>query len=232
MAFLSFLRSCLVWSVLIVVGYSVVLGRLSCGGLAALRRRPPSAGGLGARPPARPPLPLRPRLGAPRPRVPRLPLRCVSAAAAGGLGCRCLGVPRPPGPRLAGGLGQLLPAGLPLLDQGRDPVGQVAGQGLEESGHLLHRRRQGAGDAGQEHVAGGQVGQGRQVRGREQRAVGQAALDDQERVGPGEVLQRLGHRADVALHEGQRLGPLRYSDRGWYSPPSMARRTRVFLKIR
>ena len=27
------------------------------------------------------------------------------------------------------------------------------------------------------------------------------------------------------------LGPVRYSERGWYSPPSMARRTRVFLKI-
>ena len=134
----------------------------------------------------------------------------AGAAASAALGC---GVLRPAasaavlrlGRSLGLGLGgQRLPAGLPLLDQRRDPVGQVPRQGLQEAGHLLHRRGQGAGQAGQQHLAGRQVGQGGQVAGREQRAVGQPALDHEERVGPGEVPQGLGHGADVALHEGQR----------------------------
>ena len=144
--------------------------------LASARRRPPR---LGAAASARR---VRPRLR----RRPAVRSRRLGAASALVLG------------------GQRLAAGLALLDQRRDPVGHVARQGLQEAGHLLHRRGQGAGQAGQQHLAGRQVGQRGQVAGREERPVGQPALDHQERVGPGEVPQGLGHGADVALHEGQR----------------------------
>jgi hypothetical protein len=114
----------------------------------------------------------------------------ASASGFGGLGCGRLGC-------------RLLDAAL-LLDQRRDPVGEVARQRLEQAGHLLHRCGERAGQTGQQHLAGRQFRQRGEVRGREERAVGQSALDHEVRVRPREVAQRLGHRADVALHERQR----------------------------
>ena len=51
---------------------------------------------------------------------------------------------------------------------------------------------------------GGRSASAARSAGREERSVGQPALNHEERVVPGEVPQGLGHGADVALHEGQR----------------------------
>ena len=141
------------------------------------------------------------------PRLPHPSLRRPPTGSAVGLG----GAPRPCRLCLGGISAALdglvgLAALLPLLYERRDPVRQVPRQRLEQARHLLHRRGQGAGQTCQQHVPGRQVGQRRQVRGRQQRPVGQSALDDEMRVGPREVPQRLGHRTDVALHEGQCVG--------------------------
>ena len=213
MAFLSLLRSC----------PCVLVCSISWCCVTRLRRRPPR---LRRQPPRAPVIRIGLRsatAGAaasasasarrfrrrPRPRsrrLPRLGGLGRSAPRRRGLGCRGLGGSL--GGRRLGSAAQPrarrpLPTRLALFDQGREAVGQIARQRLEESGQLLHRGRQRTGDTGQEHVAGREVGQCRQVGRREQRAVGQAALDHQERVGPGEVLEGLGHRAHVALHEGR-----------------------------
>ena len=174
------------------------------------RGRCPALCGAGRPSPARPPLRGWPP---PRRRLPP-PRRPPPAPARGLLGCGASASASAPWPRLGSASPRPLPrARRPAavsppssrcLDQRRDPVGEVARQGLEQAGHLLHRRGQRAGQAGQQHFAGRQVGQRGQVGRREQRPVGQPALDHQVRVGPGEVPQRLGHRADVALDEGQR----------------------------
>ena len=51
------------------------------------------------------------------------------------------------------------------LEQGREPVGQVAGQRLQQPGQLLQRGGQAAGEPGQQHLARRQVGQPREVAG-------------------------------------------------------------------
>ena len=63
------------------------------------------------------------------------------------------------------------------------------------------------------------------------RGAEQAALDDERRVGPAEVAQRLGRGHGVALDEGDRGRALEQRQRGRSSPASSAaRRASVFLK--
>ena len=122
-----------------------------------------------------------------------------ASVAGGGLGDRVARARRRrPGPRRPG-LG-----GCDLLDQGLQAVGEVAGDGLEQTGELLQRGGQGAGQAGQHHLTGGQVGQGVGVLGGHHLGAEHPALHDQFRVRAGVVPQGLGHLGGVATSTDRR----------------------------
>ena len=89
-----------------------------------------------------------------------------------------------------------------LVGQGGQPIGQVAGQRLQQPGQLLERGREGTGELGQQGVSGREGGQGRNVGCAQHSVADHPALDDQAGVVAGEIAQGLGHRAHVALDKG------------------------------
>jgi len=60
----------------------------------------------------------------------------------------------------------IVAAVLELLDQGRQSVGQVLREGLQKPRQLSHRGGDGTGQAGQQYLTRGQVGEYRELRGR------------------------------------------------------------------
>ncbi len=68
----------------------------------------------------------------------------------------------------------------------------------------MHGGRESTGELCQQGLAGRKVRQHCHLRSGEQSIAGDAALDHQVRIRLGEITQCLGHRADVALHEGNR----------------------------
>ena len=89
-----------------------------------------------------------------------------------------------------------------LLDpEGVDGARRLRQRGVEEVGGPGERRLHRAGQLGQQHLAGLEVRQAAHLVGRQRTAVEHAALDDQRRVGAGEVPQALGGLDGVARHE-------------------------------
>ena len=105
-----------------------------------------------------------------------------------------------------------------LLDEGLEAVGEVARQGLEQAGGLDQRRLEGTGDAGQQFLAGRQVGEGLDVVGGQRLVPSTPPFNEQRvaswpnRAAPwraGDVAgdERQGGRADEELARGRRPRP-------------------------
>ena len=108
----------------------------------------------------------------------------ASVASATGASAACFLGHRSLGGR-GGGLGGL------LLLQGRGEPRDLRGELVEHDGSLGERALHGAGQLGQQNLAGLQVGELADLGRAERLAVHQPALDHQQRVGLGEITQRL-----------------------------------------
>ena len=92
-------------------------------------------------------------------------------------------------------------AGFFLIDEGLEAVGEVAWQRLQQTCGLDERGLEGSGELGSSTSRLGQIGERLDVFGRHRLAADRSTLDDQERVGLGCVLQRLGDAGDIAADE-------------------------------
>jgi hypothetical protein len=91
--------------------------------------------------------------------------------------------------------------GFALVDEGLEAVGKVAGQRLQQTGGLDQRSLQCASELGEQHFAGRQFGEGFDVLGGQRDLAERTTLEDQQRVGLGDVAERLGGRGNIALDE-------------------------------
>ena len=125
---------------------------------------------------------------------------CLCSAL--GLGCRlgsCFG-----GRGVCSRVGccrQRLSGSLLLVEQRRQPIGEVPRKCLDQVGQLAERSDQCAGELGEQYVPRRQFCKGVDVGGRDDPFADHASLDDQIRVVAGEVPQRLRDRTHVASHE-------------------------------
>ena len=95
-------------------------------------------------------------------------------------------------------------AGDALVDEGLHAVGEVPGEGLEQSGGARERLLEQTGDLGEEHLARRQLGQRRDLAGGDDPLAEQAALQDERFVVLAEFAQHLGRGRGVAVHERDR----------------------------
>ena len=93
--------------------------------------------------------------------------------------------------------------GRPLVAEGGQAVGKVAGHRSQQAGQALHRSGQRTGQTGQQDLARRKVGQGRSGLRTQYGVAQEPALDDEKRVGAGKLSQRLRYRGCVALDEGE-----------------------------
>ena len=131
----------------------------------------------------------------------------------GGLGRRCLGVGRRcfGRRRLGRRVGREALAALdPLVDQGLDAVGHVAGEGRNRPAALTIGAWNPPARRARSTSRGAHVGERGDVGGAEHVGAEQAALHDQGGVGPAEVAQGLGRDDRVALDERDRRGALEH----------------------
>src|ERR687890_863296 len=104
---------------------------------------------------------------------------------------------------LRGGLRRVL---LDLLAQRVDGAGGLRQRGDEQGRGTAHRRLHGAGELGQQHLTGLEVGQLADLVGREGATLQQSTPDDQGGVLPGEVPHRARRLDRVTGHEGDGRG--------------------------